>query len=208
MNKAIRIVSLLLVALFAIGMPADSQTITAHAVNSKLKNNLEITGTLKVDGQSTFAEGSGGALFNPVGILSLITANVASATGGAVTSTYSLPANTLNAVGAAVRVRIYGTTAANANTKQVQFLWGGTTITLLNAASNAKDVYADIEIVKTGSNTQQINVAGYANGALMNALSTTSTQTDTSAIAMTVNLPTATTAGDTTITGFDIFAEP
>lgn len=46
----------LLALLFALSCAvgsADAQTITAHAVNSKLKNNLEVTGTLKVDGSTT-----------------------------------------------------------------------------------------------------------------------------------------------------------
>jgi hypothetical protein len=130
-----------------------------------------------------------------------------SKTSGAKSATYVLPAYSLVTSGHALRIRIFGTTAANANTKQVQFVFGGTTITLLNAASNAKDFYADIEVTRTGTNTQQISVAGYSNGVLFNALSATATEAETSAINIKVNLPTATADNDTAVTSFSVSGE-
>lgn len=158
--------------------------------------------------QSSFSPANTGSWIKDAGTLSRLTANVSSITTANVLSSYVLQANSLAAVGDSVFVRIYGTTAANGNTKAVLFKFGTASITLLNAAANAKDFYAEIEIVKTGASTQQINVSGYANAALLTGLSVTASQTDTSNITMSVQLSTATGAADATLTGFAIYGEP
>lgn len=141
------------------------------------------------------------------GVLSSLNATASSATGAATNASLVLPANTLTTTGKSVRVRVFGTTAANGNTKVVNFKFGSTTIALLNAASNNKDFYADIEIYRTGANAQQISVAGYANNALLNGLSTTSAQAETSPITMQVNMPASTGAADVVLLGFTVIGE-
>jgi hypothetical protein len=149
-----------------------------------------------------------GSWFKQAGVMSMVAANVASVTTGNTLSSYTLSANSLAYTGSAVRVRIQGTTAANANAKTVIFNWGSTPVTLFSTTANAKDFYADIEIIKTGANTQQINVAGYANGALLNALSATSAQTDTANIIVSTQLSTAVANNDVVLTGFTLYGEP
>jgi hypothetical protein len=145
---------------------------------------------------------------NPAGVIFPLSVNTSSVTTGNITVPSTIYANSFLYQGDAIRVRLQGHTAANANTKTVVFNFGSTAITLLSAASNGQDVYADIEIVKTGTNTQQINVAGWANGALLNNLSTTSTQADTANIVVSVQLNTATANNDFVLTGFTIYGEP
>jgi hypothetical protein len=157
---------------------------------------------------SSWSPSNPGAWYRVAGVLYPLSATASSSTAGAVTSTFILPAYSLQYVGDAVTVRIFGTTAANGNTKAVLFKFGTASITLFSAAANAKDYYADIQIVKTAANAQTINVAGYANAAIFNGLSTTTTQTDTAAIAIAVQLSTATANADTTLTGFTVYAEP
>lgn len=141
------------------------------------------------------------------GTMFRLNAQTGSVTTGNTTVGLTLPANTLVTTGHAIRVRVFGTTAANANTKVVTFIWGSTTITLLNAAANAKDFYADIVVTRTGANAQLISVAGYANGALLNGLSVTSAQTETSAINCQVQLGTATANNDALLDDVSILGE-
>lgn len=132
-------------------------------------------------------------------IFSLI-APVSSATGGATVAGVAIPPNTLIGTGRRLHVKVMGTTAANGNTKQVNLVFGSTTVALLNAAANNKDFYADVEIYRTGLSAQQICVAGYANNALLTGLGTTSTQTETAAINVQVSLPASTGAADVVLT--------
>lgn len=160
----------------------------------------------------TFSMGNGQSGLPPqamsaLGKLFSITGVASSATGAATDSTVTLPKYTLTHTGKLLRVRLYGKTAANGNTKVVNFKFGTTTVALLNAAANNKDFYADIEIYRTGLSTQQINVAGYSNAALLNGLSVTSAQDETATIPITVDLPASTAANDVVLTGFSVTGE-
>lgn len=142
----------------------------------------------------------GGALFR-------LGAVVGSSTGGAVANGVTLPAQSLTITGQAIRLRIKGRTAANANTKVINLLFGSTTVVLLNAASNAKDFSYDVTIYRTGLNAQQIVVNGYANGALIDNLSTTSAQVETGSINLQVQLATATANNDALLQELTIEAQ-
>lgn len=146
-------------------------------------------------------------------IASLVTPLTSSSTA-ATTASVILPTNTLKynstlakGDGKLIHVKIYGTTAANGNTKVVNFTFGSTTIAILNAASNAKDFYADIAIYETAANAQEICVAGHANNALLNGLSVSSTQTTANTITVGVTVPTSTAASDVTLNGFEVYGE-
>lgn len=150
--------------------------------------------------RACFTMGDDEQFLNAKGRMYGLLAPVSSVTTGATVAELTMAKNTFkqnaNTLGNGLHIRIFGTTAANGNTKQVNFVFGTTTVTLLNAAANAKDFYADIHVYNTGVNTQQICVAGYANAALLNGLSTTSAQTTTAPIAVGVSLPTSTGAAD------------
>jgi len=179
-------------------------------------DNIVDTGAAQsVSGIKTFAKGAvlstmgSTATYNPSGRLFSLSATSSSSTGGAVNTTYSLPASTLTTTGQGLRVKIHGTTAANGNTKACNFKWGATpvTITLPLSTGSGKDFWADILIYRTGASAQQISVAAYANAALANSLSTTAAETETNALNMQLNLPTSTGAADVVVDEFTITAE-
>lgn len=144
-----------------------------------------------------------------------LTAPVSSVTTGATSIGVILPANTINisstgqgnGAGKVLYVRIFGTTAANANTKVANLIFGSTSIPIQNAASNNKDFEAEATIYATGYNAQQIACWGFSNGAISNALSTTSAQANGSPINVGVTLPASTANGDVVITNLEIYGE-
>jgi hypothetical protein len=71
---------------------------------------------------------------------------------------YTLPAATLAADGAALRVTVWGTTAANANTKTLKFKFGATSVTFnpVTTAPNNLVWIASFIIVRTGAATQEM----------------------------------------------------
>lgn len=151
--------------------------------------------------------GTGTQTYSPTGRLTSLSALQTSSTGGAVNTTYTLPANTLTTTGQGLRVKIHGTTAANANAKACNFIFGATTITLPLSTGSGKDFWADILVYRTGASTQEISVAAYANAALANSLSTTSASTESSTISMQLNIPTSTGNGDVIVDEYTITAE-
>lgn len=72
--------------------------------------------------------------------------------------TYTLPANTLGTNGQALRITVWGTTAANANTKTLKLKFGATSVTLnpTTTAPNAKDWRATAIVARTGAATQEM----------------------------------------------------
>jgi hypothetical protein len=121
--------------------------------------------------------------------------------------TFSTKATPVQGDARVLRGRVYGKCAANGNTKVINLVFGTATIALLNAASNAKDFCIDFEIYPTGLNTQQLNIGGYANAALLNGLSASETQTTTGALDVKISVPATTGAADVVINGLDIFGE-
>lgn len=200
----------------ALGALGQATTYTLPDPGAAATNIMDTGSAQSITGVKTYADGADvntigtGATFSgTVGKLFGMSAVSNSSTGGAVDTTYTLPANSLIVNGKSLRLLIRGTTAANANNKTINLKFGSTTIALLSAvASNAKDFYADVSIYRTGSNTQQIVVDGYANAAFMNALSVTSAQTETATIAITLDLPTSTGAADVVLQNMTILAEP
>lgn len=144
---------------------------------------------------------------NGVGQISSLSAVANSSTTLTVARTVTLLPYTLVSTGQELHIRVSGTTAANANNKVINFLFGSTTIVLLNAASNAKDFYADVVIYRTAANAQQISVQGYANGAVLNGLSVTSAQAENAAITLGVSVPATTGAADVVINGMTVTGE-
>ena len=70
-------------------------------------------------------------------------------TGNDTLQSWTMPANTLTAVGDGLRIFSHFTFAANANTKTVGFYVGSSAITFINAttgAPNAKDMFVDLVV--------------------------------------------------------------
>jgi hypothetical protein len=69
--------------------------------------------------------------------------------------TYTLPANALTQDGRGVRIRAWGTTAANANLKTIKLKFGATNVLDTGAvASNGETWYFEADVYRTGAATQ------------------------------------------------------
>lgn len=206
------LVALLALASFAApALAQENNGITSGSGQSPIHFEYQFRANSLFTKRTCFSMGADEQFLNATGRMYGLLAPLSSATTGAMPAEVVMAKNTFgqtpNSQGNGLHIRVYGTTAANANTKVVQLIWGSQTITLLNAASNAKDFYADVHIYNTGVNTQEICVAGYANAALLNGLSVAGTQTTTAPITVGINLPTATTAGDVVLNEIEIEGE-
>ncbi len=95
--------------------------------------------------------------------------------------TFTLPANSLTQNGRGVRIRAWGTTAANANLKTVRLKFGATNVLDTGAvASNAETWYFEADVYRTGAATQDAigkpywYVAGMNDGQITNPAETLS----------------------------------
>jgi len=97
---------------------------------------------------------------------------------------YTLPAATLGTDGQALRVTVWGTTAANANAKTIVFNFGATTVTInaTTAAPNNQNWRAVFEIVRTGAATQVLAGSGTAGAVLEGTYSAAPTATLSAAV--------------------------
>lgn len=159
------------------------------------------------DGAALLKAGNGTATFLARGVLNL--QHNAVGTGADTTEitahTYTLPANSLSANGKAVRVRAWGTTAANANNKTWKLQWGGTDIYTTGAvAANAKNWAIEATIIRTAAGAQDIHVTGHFNGALITASNiTTATENEATDLAITSRIQNGTaSANDIVEEGF------
>jgi hypothetical protein len=201
-----RILTALSAALL-IGLPGFAQTAPNIPANYQMQNRTTAEFTKIV----SMAMGANGVP-NIHGVIKgdvyrLIAPVSSSATAGT-TVGVTVPVNSIGPVGKSIHLRVFGTTAANANAKTINLLFGTATIALMSAvASNAKDFFYDIDIYSTGANAQQINIAGYANGALLNQVSTTGAQNTKIANVLQINVPTSTGAADVVLKEVTIAAD-
>jgi hypothetical protein len=190
-------------------LPASAQMNLPQNYNQNVQLSSKFTKTV------AFNEAANASL-SSVNLLGVVdgpvfrnNADISSLSTGAVSTAFTLPAYSFKSTrkGKAQTFTIKGTTAANANTKVIQFIYGATTVTLLNAAANAKDFFFRIVVTEYGANSQRISVSGYANAAFVNALDATATQTDSAATVVNLNLPTATTSADVVVSEYTAVGE-
>lgn len=199
----------LVLAGWVVGIPASAQLNLPQNYEYQWRSPAKFTHAVVFSeavqpGPSTAALSLFGTMAGPV---YRNNAPISSLSTGPVLTTVVLPPLSLTRSGKAIRVIVKGKCAANANTKQVQVLFGSTTITLLNAAANATDFYAEVEVFRTGLNAQQVDVMGYANAAFLNGLDVTSAQAEKSAINVSLNLPTSTASNDVVVNSFAVIGE-
>jgi hypothetical protein len=100
---------------------------------------------------------------------------------------YALPANTLSANGKGVRITVYGTTAANANTKTRKLYFGATAVANVGDANNNANWVFVAVVTRTGASAQismaEINTA---EGAAQRNTLTTPAEDTTGAITISV----------------------
>jgi hypothetical protein len=124
---------------------------------------MAVIPSLRVNGVGIFPSGSdvyAGTGTAEAGVGGVLTVSTTSAQTGANTDEttlweYALPANTLSANGYSVRVRAWGTYAANANSKSIRHYFGATQLhTVVTAGFNNVGWSVEAVITRTGASAQ------------------------------------------------------
>lgn len=104
----------------------------------------------------SFVAGVSSAVFNPSGVITTSTVQAGTAADLVETDlwTYTLPANALNANGKGVRVTIWGTVGANANSKTIKAYFAGTQVAAQTTTANAAGWVITATILRTGASAQ------------------------------------------------------
>ena len=124
---------------------------------------------------------------NPCGLLNVNTTTTATGANTTETTgyTYTLPPNALNGddgTNKGCRLKIWGTTGANTNTKVVKLYHGGVNFYTTGAvAANAQDFCIEATIIRTAAGTQTYFIQGHFNGAPIVASTTTTGTVDNTA---------------------------
>lgn len=171
------------IPLYTAPIPAFATLDTLNQLVNAL--NLQATGIT----DPNFQAGTGGAFFNPIG---QIYAGVTSTGTTAVTTeevlqTFALPANSLTANTYAnkrrgVRVRAWGTTAANANNKTMKLYFGASVITTPTAATNNKNWYLELLVYRNAAGTQVVLGSGQVDTTVVTPYFAAGTDDDTTAL--------------------------
>jgi hypothetical protein len=99
--------------------------------------------------------------------------------------TFTLPKNTLIVPGQRLRIRAWGTTAANADTKLLKVYFGSQVILNTGAvAANAKPWYIECDVIMQSAGNQLILARGSFNGAELAPAIVAGTQDETAAIVL------------------------
>lgn len=154
--------------------PTANRTLTLPDVTDTVVT-LTSTATLtnKTLTDSSHNAGAGSETFRPSGVIHVDT--TAGATTAVITEevliTYSLPANTLDANGKGVRVKVAGQTAANTNGKTIRLYFGSTVVMSndITTAPNNQSWSFEADIFRTAATTQK----SIANGRVASAQQTT-----------------------------------
>lgn len=155
---------------------ANNQLVVALGSGSTLPNDIDVDA-----GTGTADAGVGGVLSvnaTPVG-------NVGSGEDNLMT--YSLPANTLSSDGYAVRVKVWGSTAANANNKTIKLYFGSLAYNAGAVAANGQSWVGEMIIVRTSATAQRRFGTVLFNNGTGNGV-TSSTLTETLANAVTIKV--------------------
>lgn len=117
------------------------------------------------------------------GVGGLLNAQTAAVATGAGTTEqtlqqYTMPANQLSAAGQSVRIRCWGSTAANANNKTRRLYFGASVIATATEAANAQRWVLEMVVMRTGSATQSVSATGLAGTASVTPLSYVNQGTD------------------------------
>jgi hypothetical protein len=134
-------------------------------------------------GLPTFGAGGGTGTASVSGTLTTGATSVGTAADTNETDlwTYTLPANTLSANGRGVRITVWFTTAANANTKTGKLYFGSTVLGGPSTTVSAAPIRITAEVIRTGAGTQvysEVGISGnFASGTSQNAGALTETLT-------------------------------
>ncbi|HKD28314.1 MAG TPA: hypothetical protein VKC66_20725 [Xanthobacteraceae bacterium] len=187
-----------------------NKTLTSPIIVGGAIDNAVVGGTTPAAGTFTTLLARAGNGTSNVRIAGQITAQLTVTGTGVDTTedilqTFTLPANTLDAVGRSLRIRAWGTFGANTNIKTIRLYFGSKIYDSTALAQNGTGWILEAEVYKTGSNTQTswaTILAGFSDpGAEINAPN----QTDTAPIVIKVTGQNGTaSANDTVCNGMSV----
>ncbi|MCK5583347.1 MAG: hypothetical protein KAI33_06130, partial [Elusimicrobiales bacterium] len=138
----------------------------------------------------THKMGTGTGEGKPIGLanVNLTSAGTAADTAEHELITYALPADSLSANGKGIRVKIWGTTANNANVKTIKLYFGSTAHVSNDVTASPDNVHWEFEMMvfRTGSNAQDATGYGTLGSVLQSTKFAAYTETDTVAITIKV----------------------
>lgn len=138
----------------------------------------------------------------PVGGTLCVSYTAASTTGTVDQSlfTCTLPANALSADGKAIRIRAWGTLAANANNKMVTLKFGATTLATRTSSGSGLPWVVEATVVRTGASAQTAYAEIHFGTTTLTYSGNVASPAETLSGAVTIDLRaiTATAAGDLT----------
>lgn len=152
-----------------------------------------------------------GASFQAMGLIRVLKAINATGTGTSeqTLGTYSLPANSLDVNGRALRIRAFFVTAANGNTKTCKLYFGAKSLSTGAITTASAAPYLELNVVRSGVGTQIIGGIGFGGttGIVPVALTGagTAAEDETAAIVIKATGTDGTSsAGDITLCGFTV----
>lgn len=146
----------------------------------------------QVDGSGIYVTPTGGNQDTLKNLMANFqTLNLTSTGNGADTTedtlaTYSLPANTLGTTMRGLKIRAWGTCAANADNKTMKLYFGSEVIATPTAATNAKNWWLEMEVYHSGANAQVVVGRGIVDTTSVTPLVTTGTESESAAIVIKV----------------------
>jgi len=149
----------------------------------------------------------GTGTFGPEGAVYSITATQSTGTGTAeqTLATYSLPAHSLDAAGRNLRIRAWFLGAANTDSKTGKCYFGAEVFTPAAIIASSKMALCELDVLKTGSSTQNVIGSGFSSTAITAATETNATETDTAAITIKATCTDGTSsAGDCALVAFTV----
>lgn len=161
--------------------------------------------SIAFNGAVTSSAGSSTGYKTLSGILNVnTTAQATTGTSEEILVTYTLPANALAVDGQMLRIRAFGTSAANTNSKSARIRFGGIggpAVSVVSTTTASAHWTAEAVVIRTGAATQVSNgVSWYANFTSFTTVAAP-TATLSGAVDIVVTGTTATSAGDLTFTG-------
>lgn len=187
--------------------PSTTQQHTLPAVSSDTVALVNATQTLanKTLGNSvTMAQGtgSGSASLSGVGA----TGTTVAPTTGTVKqtlATYTLPQNSFSANGKGIRIRAWGVTAANGNSKTLGIDFGATTVGTITSTANNGVVRVEALVIRSAAAQEEAVGEGRDSGATTSLTRTTPAEDNTAGtVAVNIFGTTPTAAGDVSLTGY------
>jgi len=170
--------------------PNGFRLIDGSVLNKLFTGNVSISPAVQA--------GLGTGTVVPEGVLSV---NTTSTGNGADTTedtllTFSLPAKTLSAAKKGLKIRAWGTCAANTHNKTMKLYFGSEVVATPTAATNGVNWSLELEVYKTGSSTQVVFGGGLVDTTPVTPLVTTGAETDTAAITIKVTGQTGTSGAN------------